>query len=493
MSQFTDGTFTSAVQDGSKQVSLPLQSDGNYFATLVHRNYIAAPYTAFAPIIGQTTSYTALLKYSDDFSQSPWTKAATTGTASAATDPEGGTTATKLAEDNTNAAHKATQAMTVASGALAFGVLAKASERNFIRLRINNATDNDLAIAVFNLSTGVVLSGTGTIKQLLNGWYWCSVTGTATIADSSCIVDLTSDGSTFSYTGTTGSGVYLWRASCYRSAAIGPAIQTTSATRAVTSYPVDADDPLAFLIAESAPDVNALNIGVARWGRDYANVPAPCIQYSTISINKPAISALGTAINLQLVTGGGTSSNYGSVYTYITHLWDTFNNKIYGPLATVSGVDSGADFRVTWASHGLAGTETIAINASYNAGGSAGFLIFPTGTYSVVNGSTIDLTGWAASMVSVSDAGKYLRLYSPGVDRLGARITSAFYLPGITLGYSSPTDIAIPSPLLNDAEFLAAVVANLTGYVTYDARDLSRWRGSPIYQLDTIAINMADV
>ena len=209
MGQSFDGSFTAAVQHGTKQIALPLQNDGNYYATSVKRNYIAAPASGYDPIIGQRTAYTALLKYSDDLSQSAWTKAAATGTASAGTDPEGGATATKLAEDNTNAAHNASQALTVAAGALSFGVLAKAAERTQFRLRIYNATDGSLGSTVFNLSTGAITSGTGAIKKLLNGWYWCSVQTTPTITNSTAFIDLTNDGSTFSYTGTTGSGTRL--------------------------------------------------------------------------------------------------------------------------------------------------------------------------------------------------------------------------------------------------------------------------------------------
>ena len=290
MGQSYDGTFTSPVQHGSKQLSIPLQTEGNNHATIIRRNYIAAPYAYYEPVIGTQTAYTALLKYSDDLSQSNWTKAAATGTANAATDPDGGATATKLAEDNTNAAHNASQAMTVAAGALSFGVLAKAGERTQFRLRVYNATDGSLGSTVFNLSTGVITSGTGSIKKLLKGWYFCSVQVTPSVTNSTAFVDLTNDGSTFSYAGTTGSGVYLWRLSAYLASAIGPVVATTAFTRAFTSLPVDADDPQAFLISEMEPDQSSLELGVARWVREYANVPRAIAIPTTTVINKPALS-----------------------------------------------------------------------------------------------------------------------------------------------------------------------------------------------------------
>lgn len=495
MAQILDGVNSSPSQHGQKQLKLPLQAEGDYYATCVRRNLIATPATAmpgnaWVPIMGTRTSYTQRLKYSEDLSQANWTKAATTGTANAATDPEGGTTATKLAEDNTNAAHNASQAMVVASGALAFGVLVKAVERTFVRLRINNGTDGNLAIAVFNLSTGTVVSGTGTIKALLNGWFWCSVTGTATIADSSVFVDLSTDGTTFSYVGTTGSGVYLWRATCYLAAAIGPAVQTTSATRAVTSPPVDPDDPLAFLVDESEPDASLLELGVAKWWREYANVPAPVITYSTIAINKPTVASVGgTAGASQFFytnMGGGTL--LGLYTTYLGYIWAP-NNKVYGPVQTTTSVNSGADTRITATAHGLAGTETIIVSGVSGFAGRYG-IVAPAG-YSVIDANTIDILGYNLGTLATGIA-EYLRDYSPGPDRVRSKNTKTFYLPGITLGIATAEDIPIPSPLINDTDFLAAVIANTSGYLTYDAQALAFYKG-PIYQQELIAIDMSNV
>lgn len=337
MAQTLDGVFSTAGQHGQKQLKLPLQAEGDYYATCVRRQLIATPATAmpanaWVPIMGTRTSYTQRLKYSDDLSNAAWTKAATTGTASAATDPEGGSTASKLAEDNTTAAHNVSQAMVVPSGAIAAGVLVKAAERTFVRLRINNATDGNLAIAVFNLSTGVVVSGTGTIKALLNEWFWVSVTGTATIANSAVFVDLSTDGTTFSYLGTTGSGVYLWRATCYLASAIGPAVQTTSATRAVTSPPVDPDDPLAFLVDEMEPDASLLELGVAKWVREYANVPADVVTYGSRVITKPPFP----------------TNDYNSAWVDSTASNVTANVWSAGIATTVSKFATGGTFTITY-------------------------------------------------------------------------------------------------------------------------------------------------
>jgi hypothetical protein len=487
MAQSYDGTFSAAIQHGAKQISLPLQSEGNYFATLVRRNYLAAPATAYAPVIGTLTNYTNRLTYSDDLSNAAWVKAQATGTASAASDPEGATTATKLAEDNTNNVHTATQAMTVASGAVAFGLLAKASERSFVRLRVNNGTDGNLAIAVFNLSTGVVVSGTGTIKRLLNGWFWCSVTGTATIANSSAIIDLSTDGTTFSYLGTTGSGVLLWRATAYLASAAGPLVATTSATRAVTAPPIDADDPLAFLVMEQEPDSSSLEIGVVRWSREYANVPAPVITYSTIAISLPTAAAAGgiSGASQFFYTNLGGASLLGMYVNYLTYIFAP-NNKVYGPLKTGTSVDSGANTRLTITGHGLAGTETI-IAAGVAASTGRYGIVLPAG-YTVIDPNTIDILGYNLGVFAQSIA-VFLRNYTPGVVRVRTRNTSTFYLPGFTLGINSVDDIPIPSPAINDTQLLALIIGSATGYQTYDADPIAFYR-APIYVQRVIAINV---
>lgn len=335
MANYQEGDFTVASQHGAKSVSLPLQNVGNSYATEIRRGYrqLAAYWD---PIRNDSYSYTNLLLRSDDFSNASWTKAAATGTASAATDLEGGTTATKLAEDATNAAHNASQALTVASGALSFGGFFKADARNYVRLRINNGTDGNLAAAVFDLSTGTVLSGTGSIKKLFNGWYWCTVTGTATVSNSTCFVDLTSDGSTFTYSGTDGAGVLAWRLTAIASAPAvpWPAIATTAATRTVTVPPVDPDDATAFLVEETEPEAGTLEVGVSQWSRRYANVPATTEYFGSIAINKPAASSVGGTARSEF-TYSFVATNAGTGYVFDTSYFSRLGD-VYSPLRAIS-------------------------------------------------------------------------------------------------------------------------------------------------------------
>ncbi len=57
----------------------------------------------------------------------------------------------------------------------------------------------------------------------------------------------------------------------------------------------------------------------------------------------------------------------------------------------------------------------------------------------------------------------------------------------------APAGAPLPALLLNDLEFLAAVVTTLTGFLPYDATELIRWNDWPIYTQTFQEIDMATV
>ena len=116
MSRHLDNISATPEYHGSRVERLPVKELGNYHAVEIQRTVIACPVTAYTPVLGKRAALTALIKYSDDFSQTDWTKTNASGTAAATTDPEGGTSCSKLSETTANAAHNAAQAMTVAAG-----------------------------------------------------------------------------------------------------------------------------------------------------------------------------------------------------------------------------------------------------------------------------------------------------------------------------------------------------------------------------------------
>jgi hypothetical protein len=135
---------------------------------------------------------------------------------------------------------------------------------------------------------------------------------------------------------------------------------------------------------------------------------------------------------------------------------------------------------------------------SHGFSASSDLLVFQTATHRL-----LDSTKWAeidANTIAFSSLGTSLsytlfgdklRDYTPGTDRVGVRQTQKFYLPGVTSGITTPSDIPLPALLLNDEELLAAIIQYQTGYQTYDASELVRWNGWPIYTQTLEEIDMA--
>ena len=143
--------------------------------------------------------------------------------------------------------------------------------------------------------------------------------------------------------------------------------------------------------------------------------------------------------------------------------------------------------QATITAHGLSGSESIFLR------GSVGGYYIPgnaTAWWKVIDANTIS---FSSAIAFPTYFGLYLRTYTPGTDRVGIRLSQRFYLPGVTSGIATAGDIPIPDLLLNDENFLTAVVAYSSGYQNYDATELVRWNGWPIYTQTFQEINMADV
>lgn len=148
-------------------------------------------------------SRTNLLQQSENFSTT-WTRFNVSASVNAITAPDGTTTADKLVENSSNNFHRVRQG--ISSGVTGtFSIFLKADERT----KVNLATSDTNLIAQFDLSTGSVVSGTGSIQSFSNGWYRCSIS--ATFTTSGPFLLLRNASSEF-YTGDGTSGVYAWGA-----------------------------------------------------------------------------------------------------------------------------------------------------------------------------------------------------------------------------------------------------------------------------------------
>jgi hypothetical protein len=125
--------------------------------------------------------------------------------------PDGQTTADLITENTSNSQHNVNQVSTT-TGAKRFSVFAKQGPGNrLLRLVDFNATDGAQGQTSFNLSTGAVVSGPGTIQALPNGWYRCSIQSTTTVT-STYFISLATSALEFVYTGDGASGIYIWGA-----------------------------------------------------------------------------------------------------------------------------------------------------------------------------------------------------------------------------------------------------------------------------------------
>lgn len=165
-----------------------------------------------------------LFTYSEDFTNADWNKDSSTINSNVVSAPNGTTTADKLNEDSSTNIHSVYNLFT-GSGVNTISVYAKKAERDYICLYSGGGTIG----GYFDINNGTTLStfggATSSIQNVGNGWYRCSITFTlSTLAYA--FIATSNNGSTLSYAGTTGSGVYIWGAQA-NAGALKPYFPTT--------------------------------------------------------------------------------------------------------------------------------------------------------------------------------------------------------------------------------------------------------------------------
>jgi hypothetical protein len=127
--------------------------------------------------------------------------------------PDGTLTADMLREDSTASNNHFVSAATatglsVGSTQFTVSVFVKAAGRSRFRMYDNN--QNTSGDSTFDLSTGTVVSGSGTIESCGNGWYRCSITPTCDGSALSTVYIELHDSTGSVYTGNSYSGIMLW-------------------------------------------------------------------------------------------------------------------------------------------------------------------------------------------------------------------------------------------------------------------------------------------
>ncbi len=160
-------------------------------------------YADVAAVQDEDFSTTNLLAYSESFDVG-WAATGVTITENAVISPDGTQTADEFSADTTSYRRIDQPATTVSGVKYTLSVYAKAGNQNFVALEFRGTGSSP--DGVFDLSTGTVSSGAGSIESVGNGWYRCSITEAATSTTSYAIISR-------GLSGSIGDTVYLWGAS----------------------------------------------------------------------------------------------------------------------------------------------------------------------------------------------------------------------------------------------------------------------------------------
>jgi len=153
-------------------------------------------------------SRTNLFTYSAQFDNAAWSKVNATITADTIVSPDGTLNGDKLIGSGSGSIqHYVTRTVNL-TGTNTLTVYAKAGEKSFVWVSLGGIG------AWFNLSTGAigtVTSGiTAAITSVGNGWYRCSATRTAVVAD--YYIYVVNSDNTLEFTGNSYDGIYIWGA-----------------------------------------------------------------------------------------------------------------------------------------------------------------------------------------------------------------------------------------------------------------------------------------
>jgi hypothetical protein len=157
-----------------------------------------------------------LVTWSEDFGNAIWQKQNTSAITNATIAPNGTLTANKLNENGANGYHSFSfpTGVITTTNPYTCSFYAKAAERTWCSVYLYDGTAYEAFFDLVNGVVGSVASGmTATIINVGNGWYRCTITRSVTINASTNGGIISAIGNNqSSYTGTSGSGIYVWGA-----------------------------------------------------------------------------------------------------------------------------------------------------------------------------------------------------------------------------------------------------------------------------------------
>lgn len=415
------------------------------YSRAYERMYYAEP-RLFIPKVANRTAWTNLLTYSEQLDNAAWTKTNLTVTANVGTAPDGQATLDKLLETVTNGEHSATQAATVTAAATEVSVFAVGGlTRLWIRLAFIDSAATTFS-AFFNIASGYIgtksAGVTAKIVALGNGQFRCVIQFTPAAGAGTFKANVSTDGTTISYAGTTTVGVYLWGAEVATGTET-PYISTTTVARAISAPDRDKVDPMAYLIEEDDPNIETSSNGIAR--RVFSRIPNDQNVPGSMFVTKPDVpgtfpQVFGSYRLFQPVT---TVAAYDSYFAQ-TVTSDTGAPSVY-PTAGTYTLTLGANTTGAIAYNAAAATVQTALNAITTVSNRGNLVV--GGAYNTGGGLTIAFNDYAAAALNLGS----LTLYD---DATAASLVSA-----TNGGYSQSAGISINETYLG---VMTANTASLT-------------------------------
>jgi hypothetical protein len=154
-----------------------------------------------------------LLTYSQDYTNASWLKSGITISANVITSPNGSVNASKLVENGALVEYGTYKGIT--NGFIySHSIYAKKAERDWIKVNPIAGANKSVWFNLANGTIGTNNSGApATIESVGNGWYRCIVNGANHLSGASFFsVMPCTNNNVETYTGTSGSGIYIWGA-----------------------------------------------------------------------------------------------------------------------------------------------------------------------------------------------------------------------------------------------------------------------------------------
>ncbi|AOI98090.1 hypothetical protein WS66_20775 [Burkholderia sp. LA-2-3-30-S1-D2] len=196
------------------------------------------------------TARTNILKYSEDFTQSAWTKSNVSITANATTAPDGRSIGQKMVENTANGEHYFDQQNVTADSTQYWTrrIWVKGAERTkaVIKVYCQNNSGSNCAVQ-FDTSTGTFAAASSTNGTLsysamagANGWWLITFTTKFTTVDTALRIrtQVANAAGATSYTGDGTSGIYFQYQDLELGTTGGSYIPTTTAAASVTDYAI---------------------------------------------------------------------------------------------------------------------------------------------------------------------------------------------------------------------------------------------------------------